>query len=571
MPVNSGVGQSERERERQERRFAAILAGIGDAVIATDAENRILLINEAAARLTGWTPPEAKGRRIEAILKFDADPSNGTAELLSPEEEIPSSTVLSDSTLVVTRGRELIHVEGTMTRIQDSFGRPEGTIYALRDRTIMRRLSETIDYQASHDALTGLYNRAFFAKRLPSLLEQARSGAATHALIYIDIDQFKVVNDTWGHLAGDELLRHATAIITGIIRSSDLAARVGSDEFGILLERIAPEPARLIAERLLSAINSKKFLWDGRVLSISSSIGLVSIDQKNGDIYSLLAAANDACYLARDLGGNRIQVYEDEESLIRKRRGEMAWLSRIKSALEDGRFRLYYQPIVPLLDPAKDTKCEILLRLLDADGGVVMPADFLSAAVRYNLMPAIDRWVIAASFDRYRRIMQGTNERLKSYVYCINLSGVSLADSSLLNFIKAALDSAGVPPEKFCFEVTETAAIGNFGSASKFIRALKDIGCTFSLDDFGSGFSSFNYLKNLPVDYLKIDGSFVKDMMENPVDQAMVSAINTLGKLMNVETIAEFVTSGDVISKLKEIGVDYAQGYEIARPTPFED
>lgn len=569
--MNLSVEEREREFDRQERRLVAVLAGIGDAVIATDVENRILFINDAAARLTGWMPSEAKGKRVELLLRLDADPSNGMTELVSPEEEVPSYTSLSDSTVVITKERELIHVEGTMSRIQDASGRPEGTIYALRDRTIMQRLSETIDYQASHDTLTGLYNRSFFSKRLPSLVEQARSGAVTHALIYIDIDQFKVVNDTWGHLAGDELLRHATSIITGIIRSSDLAARVGSDEFGILLERIAPEPARLIAERLLSAINSKKFLWEGRVLSLSSSIGVVSIDQKSKDIYSLLAAANDACYLARDLGGNRIQVYEDEESLIRKRRGEMRWLSRIKTALEEGGFKLYYQPIVPLLDPGKIMKCEILLRLIDSNGKPVMPADFLPAAERYNLMPAIDRWVIAAVFDRYRRIMQSANERLKSYVYCINLSGVSVADGSLLNFIKAAIENSGVPPEKFCFEVTETAAIGNFGSASRFIRALKDLGCTFSLDDFGSGFSSFNYLKNLPVDYLKIDGSFIKDMMENPVDQAMVEAINTLGKLMNVETIAEFVTSAGAMSRLKEIGVDYAQGYEIGPPVPFDD
>jgi Amt family ammonium transporter len=432
-------------------------------------------------------------------------------------------------------------------------------------------MSETIDYQASHDTLTGLSNREFFSKRLDALITECKSGGPTHALIYLDIDQFKVVNETSGHVAGDELLRHTTSVIRTVIRASDVGARLGSDEFGILLENISPERAEYIAERLRARLHREKFTWEPGVFTITSSIGLVLLNERSKDIYSVLANADDACYIAKELGGNRIQVYEDDESVFQQRRGEMEWISKIKWAIDEDRLRLYYQPIVPIMDSGKRHKCEILLRMRDSDDSLVMPADFLPAAERYNLMPAIDRWVVTSTFEAYSNIMETGSDILKGYIYCINLSGASMVDSQLLTFIRTEIERTRVPPGAFCFEVTETAAIGNISSASRFITDMREIGCTFSLDDFGSGFSSFSYLKNLPVDYLKIDGSFVKDMHLDPINHAMVAAINNLGKLMKIETIAEFVGNPHILEGLRDIGVDYAQGYELGKPAPLID
>ncbi|HUZ18243.1 MAG TPA: diguanylate cyclase, partial [Spirochaetia bacterium] len=352
----------ERRLDSKDRWLQAILAGAGDAIIATGVDEVIQFMNPAAGRLTGWPPDEARGIRIDRILRLHEADGNEETELLPLHGRATDSGALADGAMVLTKEQMPIHVDGTMSRIRDRDGNVEGTIFALHDTTLMQRLSDTIDYQANHDALTGLFNRAYFSRRLGALIEQAKAGNSTHALIYLDLDQFKVVNDTWGHLAGDELLRHATSIISTFIRSSDIGARIGSDEFGVLLERISAERARFIAERLKTAITNRKFLWEGKVFSLSSSIGVVTIDAKSNDAYGVLAAANDACYLARDLGGNRIQVYEDEQSLLQKRRGEMEWISKIKWALDEGAFRLYFQPIVPLLDSTLTPKCEILLR-----------------------------------------------------------------------------------------------------------------------------------------------------------------------------------------------------------------
>jgi len=369
-------------------------------------------------------------------------------------------------------------------------------------------------------------------------------------------------------VAGDELLRQTTSIIKTVVRSSDGCARLGGDEFGILLEDIKLEQAQLIAKRLQARINQHKFVWDKKAFGITSSIGLVMIGEKSRDIHAVLAAADDACYVAKDLGGNRVRTYEDDSSVFLRRRGEMEWISKLKSAIEENHFRLYYQPIVAIQDGQNHKRCEILLRL--ADGGrIIVPVDFIPAAERYNLMPAIDRWVITSTFDAYRRIHSFDDGELHGYNFSINLSGASLADDTLLAFIHSEFEHSGVPPSAFCFEVTETAAIGNISSATRLIRDLKELGCTFALDDFGSGFSSFGYLKNLPIDFLKIDGSFVKDMNTDPINHSMVEAIHNLGKLMGVRTIAEYVANVETMKSLRTIGVDYAQGYVIGEPAPL--
>lgn len=552
----------------KERWQSAILRSVADGIVATDVNNLVQFMNRAAEEVVGWSEGEAKNHRISEILRMRDSTRDIPLEIHLEASLEPGGqpTLVGDATLTGKGGKE-VHVEATISRIRDQEGRVEGQVIALRDTTVMRRLSETIDYQASHDTLTGLQNRERFSLFLEKLIEMTRADHSCHALAYLDLDQFKIINDTCGHFAGDELLRQTTAIIKAVVRSSDHCARLGGDEFAVLLENLTFEQAQIIAKRLLSRIHQHKFVWEGRSYVMSASIGLVMIGDGSKDLHSVLSAADDACYLAKDLGGNRIRIYEDDNSVFLRRRGEMEWISKLKRAIDENHFRLFYQPIVPIQRDDTLKKCEILLRLADGDQ-LIVPVDFIPAAERYNLMPAIDRWVVSSTFDAFRQIHALETNELNGYLFSINLSGASLADESLLSFVHAEFERSGVPPSAFCFEVTETAAIGNIASASTLIHELKELGCTFALDDFGSGFSSFNYLKNLPIDYLKIDGSFVKDMISDPINRSMVEAINNLGKLMGIKTIAEFVGNRETMEQLKEIGVDYAQGYVIAAPRP---
>ncbi len=558
----------DRELRKKEGWLSAILNGVGEGIIATDVDSRVQFMNSVAEEITGWSESDARNRPLHEIVTLSSGQPLVSVEAAEPFGARRERSVAFEDTLCRTKDGTTIQIAGSLSRMKDPAGRIDGQVIALRDTTIVKRLAETVDYQASHDPLTGLDNREYFSRRLGALIEDAQRGGATHALVYLDLDQFKVINDTCGHVAGDELLRQTTAILKTVVRSGDACGRLGSDEFGILLENSTLERAEAIAKRLQAGISDHKFIWDKKIFSIGSSIGLVMITKDRKDIYSALAAADDASYVAKELGGNRVRVYEDTESVFLQRRGEMEWISKLKRAVEENGFRLYYQAIVPIQDPGKRHQCEVLLRLLD-DGKVVHPADFLPAAERYNLMPEIDRWVISKTIDAYCQIRERGESALRDYVFCINLSGASLADESSLGFIESRFERAGVPPSSFCFEVTETAAIGNVASASRFISELKGLGFSFALDDFGSGFSSFNYLKNLPVDYLKIDGSFVRDIVDDPINRSMVEAINGLGKLMNIQTIAEFVVSGESLEKLRGIGVDYVQGYHTGAPAPL--
>lgn len=556
----------DKKLRKQERLFSAILHSIADGIIATDKENIIQFMNPIAQEITGFTENDAKGRLLSQVINLIDEKSSKVLALPEISGKNEEAFFFKDSVIVNKRG-DHVHVEGTLSYIHDKDKSVEGQVLALRDTTEMRQLSETISYQASHDTLTGLANREEFSSRLAVLIENAHSNASQHALIYLDIDQFKVVNDTCGHTVGDELLIQTTGIIKTVVRASDLCARLGGDEFGIILENCSLEKALFISQRLHARLNEHKLVWEENTFNINSSIGLVMINEQSIDLSSVLAAADDACYVAKDEGGNRIKIYETTGNLFQKRRGEMQWISKLTRALEENRFRLYYQPIVPLRkDKALPKKLEILIRMVDEQNKIIMPIDFIPAAERYNLMPAIDRWVIKHSLEAYRELLISMGPDKEIDLFCINLSAASLADERCFTFIKEQFQTTSAPPTGFCFEITETAAISNMGVASKLIHDLKEIGCTFALDDFGSGFSSFNYLKNLPIDYLKIDGSFVKDMHSDQVNCAMVEAINNLGHAMGIRTIAEFVANSNIKERLIDIGVDFAQGYEIGKP-----
>jgi diguanylate cyclase (GGDEF)-like protein/PAS domain S-box-containing protein len=436
------------------------------------------------------------------------------------------------------------------------------------DVTEAHDLSEQIAYQASHDALTGLANRCEFDKHIQEAVTMARTDSSEHALCYLDLDQFKVVNDTCGHLAGDELLRQLGDLLRKNLRRHDFVARLGGDEFGVLMYNCSLGEAFRACEKIRDMIKDFQFAWEDKSFTIGVSIGVSSINDTSGNAVDLLKEADAACYAAKDNGRNRVHVFRPDDEELALRHGEMQWVSKIKQGLEQNRFCLYGQPIVPLKVNDEGLHFETLVRYRDDKGHIIPPGAFLPAAERYNLASALDQSVISHLFEWIAKKPDFLN-RLS--LCSVNLSGLSMSDESMLAFISEQFSLWAIPTHKICFEITETAAIANLSSATKFINHLRERGCAFSLDDFGSGLSSFAYLKNLPVDFLKIDGLFVKDIVDDKVDLAMVKAINEVGHIMDKKTIAEFVENKEIFNLLNELGVDYAQGYGIGKPVPLDE
>ena len=471
---------------------------------------------------------------------------------------------------------EVVWDHGAERRVYSLGGKPvfdgadrfEGYRGTGRDVTSTHELTRQMVYQASHDGLTGLVNRREFELRLGRVLQSASADDSEHALCYVDLDQFKVINDTCGHIAGDQLLKQLGGLLQGETRKRDTLARLGGDEFGLLMEHCSMEQAHRVANSLRRAIMSFRFSWEGRMFSIGASVGLVPIDGSENSITDVQSAADQACYAAKERGGGQVQIYRRDDRELARRQGEMRWVARLNDALDQGLFRLLRQPIVSVDDavagrrsPGRETMSEILLRLHDPELGETMPGAFMPAAERYGLTTRIDQWVIANALER---IAEALRERRTTYF--INLSGPSLADESIHSFIIQRLEALQIEPKHVCFELTETNAIANLSGATRLMNALKKHGCRFALDDFGSGLSSFGYLKSLPADFVKIDGTFVNEIDTDGVSFAMVRSINDLAHVMDKQTIAEGVEGRRVLECLAEIGVDYVQGYHIARP-----
>ena len=553
----------------KERDLAQVtLASIGDGVITTDETGAIQYMNPVAERLTGWLAHEARGNPVSMIYRL-VDEKSGAAL------ENPVRTALNrgqamprlEHALLRRRDGENVPVLDTAAPIRSREGFLIGAVLVFHDVTVTLNLARELSHQASHDALTGVPNRREFERRLSELLGRPFEEGQTHYLCYLDLDQFKVVNDTCGHVAGDELLRQVTALLRSHLRASDVLARLGGDEFGLILQGCPRVRALELAETFREAIAEFRFAWESKVFSIGVSIGVVELDSHERDLGVVLSSADAACYAAKEGGRNRVHLYQPDDDRLLEQHGQMQWVTRLQAALDQDRLRLYVQPIVPLNAP--DRNCmhfEILVRL-EENGKIVQPGAFLPAAERYNLMPRIDQWVVNNTLawlgDRYRR-----HGRLDG-VYCINLSGASLSDERFRQTLRTTLEQSGLPHGSICFEITETAAVANLSKVVHFIREVKQLGCAFSLDDFGCGLSSFAYLKTLPVDFLKIDGSFIKDIERDPIDMAMVQAINTIGHTMGLQTIAEFVESESVMNRLVELGLDYAQGYLLGEPRPL--
>jgi diguanylate cyclase (GGDEF)-like protein/PAS domain S-box-containing protein len=559
------------ERKRAERaifaekeRAQVTLQSIGDAVISTDAEGRIEYINPVAESLTAWTLAEARGQPIGAVLRLvnelTREPiENSLTGALGRSEHGGSA----DHAVLITRAGNEVAIQESAAPICDRAGQVIGAVVVFHDVTRERRLKRALSWQASHDALTGLINRREFDNRLHAALLSAQRGEGSYALLYIDLDQFKLVNDTCGHPAGDRLLRDVTGLLQTRVRASDTIARLGGDEFGVLLEGCTLEQATRIAEGVRQAIRDFRFVWGASALSVGASIGIVLISAETQNVANVMSAADIACYAAKDAGRNRIHVHEADG--VSHRHREMHWVSRVTRAAEDNRLELYFQPIVPLSADSGRSFHELTVRLRDDEGSLVPPSEFIPAAERYNVMSVIDRWVMGQAIA----LLTERRERgVPLPLVAVNLSGTSLNEQSFVEFV---LQSVAEPviARALCFEITETTAVTSLASARYLMSELKGRGCRFALDDFGTGVSSFVYLKTLPVDFLKIDGQFISHIAQDPVNRSMVEAISKVGRALGIATVAECVESEAVLTELRRIGVDFAQGFHLAPPLPI--
>jgi diguanylate cyclase (GGDEF)-like protein len=436
----------------------------------------------------------------------------------------------------------------------------------LADIEARRAAEETLSWQASHDALTDLENRRQFEATLARGIESARRHGTAHAVLYVDLDQFKVVNDTCGHAAGDALLRELSRVLLGRMRRGDSLARLGGDEFGVLLENCDLAHAQQVADQLLASIRAFRFAWRGQVFTLGASIGVAAVTGQSAEPERVLAAADTACYLAKDKGRSRVQVYREGDEEVSARHGQMGWYSRITRGIEEDRFFLHCQRVVAL-DGRGEEYLELLLRMTGEDGSVVLPGAFIPAAERYHLMGSIDRWVVARALHCLGAM--GLERSPGRPRFGLNLSGMSLGDASFADYVAERFEETGTPPPAICFEITETAAISNFARAAQFIRRFRSLGCRFALDDFGAGLSSFAYLKALPVDYVKIDGAFVRDSGRDRVDLAAVDAAARLARAVGARTIAESVESEDALERMRGLGIDFGQGHLFHAPEPY--
>jgi diguanylate cyclase (GGDEF)-like protein/PAS domain S-box-containing protein len=550
---------------REKESAQITLQSIGDGVVTTDADSRVQYLNPVASELTGWKLDDAVGRAIDEIFRGFHEETCEPIEnpvAIAMRRNRPIKSVRP--ALLIRRDGNELYIESTAAPIRDPVGNVTGGVLVFHDVSESRELNRRLSYAASHDILTELVNRREFEGRLERALKSAKARETSYAVLYLDLDQFKIVNDACGHNAGDALLKQIGALLKSKIRWRDTLARLGGDEFGVLLESCTMDEALRTAENLREIISEFRFTWDERTFRLGVSVGVVPITPQTDDVASLLSAADSACAAAKDAGRNRVYNYQENDIDLMKRRKEMQWAARISNALDENRFELFRQTIQPLQNMSdQGAHYELLIRMRDEQGALIAPGLFIAAAERYGLMTSIDRWVIAQAF---RWLVSEADERERLSLCSINLSGQSLADEKFLPFVVDQFQKSGLSGACICFEITETAAIASYSQANRFIHALKEIGCRFALDDFGTGLSSFGYLKHFPVDYLKIDGSFVKEILHDPIDREMVRSINEIGHLTGKQTIAEFAENAEIITMLRGMGIDFAQGYGVSEP-----
>ena len=545
------------------------LDSLAEAVIATDRDARITYLNAAAEHLTGVDARNVIGKSLEEIVGLVDETDRRL--LNDPVKQALTTGApvnLSRRTLLLSKanGSER-SIELSASPIRNADKEVTGAVILLHDVTELRGLARQMSYQATHDALTGLVNRREFERRLEEAIESGHRGDGQHVLCYLDLDRFKVVNDTSGHLAGDSMLREVAKLLRDAVRDSDTVARLGGDEFGMLLIGCPLDKARQIADDVCRAVADYRFVWKDRIFNIGTSVGLVEVSRESGTLEELMAAADSACYVAKKQGSGRVAVYSARDEALARHTGEIQWLQRLQTALKENRFQLYHQPIVPAFgNDGGGPAMEVLVRLQDEAGHEVPPSDFVRAAERYRLMGLVDRWVVQTTLAALGR---GAIPVPATRSVAINISGQTLGDTQFLEFVVECLDSTGVTPAQVCFEITESAVVANMDHARRFVGVLHGMGCKFALDDFGSGVGSFSNLKNLPMDYLKIDGSFMRNLQRDSVNQAMVTAMIKLARTLNFKVIAEQVEDAAALDAARRMGVDYVQGYAIGKPVPM--
>ena len=547
------------------------LDAMADGLVATDADGRIEYLNRAAEQMAGVTVAEARGLALGELFNFVDE----TDRKPLPD---PARQCLTNGTRVNLGRRAVMTarrtatefgIEATAAPIQDDGGAMTGVVVTLHDVSELRGLTRQMSYQASHDALTGLVNRREFERRIADALESLREGGASHMLCFLDLDRFKNVNDTCGHMAGDSMLRELAALIRDAVRDSDIVARLGGDEFGLLLPGCPLDKARQIADDVCGAVADYRFVWRDRIFTVGVSVGLVEVGRDSGSVEEVLTAADSACYAAKNQSGGRVHVYSSRDEVLARHRGEIHWLQRLQTALRDGRFELYVQRIVPMQeDDGSGLGLEIFVRLTDDAGNAVAPAEFMAAAERYRLMSLVDRWVVQAAFTA---LGSGSLQLAEGRCMSINLSGQSLGDPTFLEFVVDTLDRTGVQPAQVCFEVSESTVSTNIEHAQRFIGVLHGMGCQFALDNFGTDLGAFANLKNLSMDYLKIDGSYMNNLGRDTVNQAMVAAMIRLARTLSFRVVAEQVEDPASLEAARSMGVDFAQGFAISRPSPLKD
>jgi diguanylate cyclase (GGDEF)-like protein/PAS domain S-box-containing protein len=552
-----------------ERRGRSRLAleSLPEALITIDQEGKVEHLNPAAALLLGIDATAAAGKALDEVARPVEDSDRRL--LTEPvKQALAAGTPLNIGPRAVmirgASGERLIELSAAPIRMET--GESLGVVALLHDVTEVRGLARqmsSLSYQATHDALTGLLNRRDFERRLQDAIDTAHRGDSTHVLCYLDLDRFKTINDSSGHQAGDAMLRETAKLLRDAVRDSDTVARIGGDEFGMLLAGCPLEKARQIADDVHRAVKDFRFVWKDKIFNVGVSLGLVEISRDSGSIEELMAAADSACYVAKRQGGH-VAVYSARDEAFARQTGEIQWLQTLQAALRDSRFELYCQPIVAsFASNMEGPAMEVLVRLRNDRGDELPPVEFLRAAERYRLMGPIDRWVVQTTLTALGR---GAIEIAPMRSIAINISGQTLADSQFLEFVVECFDSTGASPSQICFEIAESTVVANFEQARRFVGVLHGMGCRFALDDFGSGLGSFANLKNLAVDYLKIDGSFFKNLARDSVNQAMVTAMIRLARTLNFKVIAEQIEDVSSLDAARQMGVDYLQGYAVGRP-----
>lgn len=545
------------------------LQSIGDAVITTDGTGRVTWLNPAAERMTGWLTAEAKNRPLTQVFHILNEETRAVTE--DPVAQCLSMgriVGLANDTVLISRNGSEIGIEDSAAPIRNDAGELLGVVLVFHDVSEQRRMSGEMSFRATHDALTGLVNRAEFEARLERLLHRSHEEQSEHVLLYIDLDQFKLVNDACGHAIGDQLLQQVSKLLAGAVRARDTLARLGGDEFGIILEACTTDQAQRVAQNICDSMDDFRFIHDGRRFRIGASIGLVPVNRRWTTTAAIQQAADTSCYAAKEAGRNRVHAWFDTDAEMHARQGEMRWTSRIEHALDDDGFVLFAQRIQPLRGDSHGLHAEVLLRMKNDDGSLVPPGAFLPAAERFHLVSRVDRWVLGRASSWMKNL--ASLDAIESL--SVNLSGQSVGDRSFHGWACDLLAQLGPTIcSRLCLEITETAAVTNMADAALFIDKVRAMGVKVALDDFGAGASSFGYLKNLAVDYLKIDGQFVRDVVSDPLDEAAVRCFTDVAKVLGVRTVAEFVDQANVLQRLREIGVDFAQGFLIHRPVPIDE